>query len=130
MAEREGAEILEEKHVRTAVQKIERDRIYDALISLPLHAKVLLLSILSCGSNCSSGKVYEEYNDICRKIRIEALTQRRVSSLLSELDMLGLVTANLVSHGRYGRTKKIHSSISIQVIREIFANDPVLSSIL
>lgn len=127
VAEREGAEQLEEKHVRIALQKIERDRIYDALVSLPLQAKVLLLSVLNCKSNTTTGEVYERYQHTCKKIGIESLTQRRTSSLLSELDLLGLVTANVISHGRYGRTKKIHPSISLQVVREVFMEDPVLS---
>lgn len=133
VAEREGAEQLEEKHVRIAVQKIERDRVNDALSSLPLQAKVVLLSILSCGdddSSCSTGAVFEKYHNLCQKIGIEVLTQRRVSGLLSELDLLGLTSSSVVSSGRYGRTKKIHSSISIQLVREIFSEDPVLAPIL
>lgn len=130
VAEREGSEILEEKHVRIAVQKIERDRVYDALSSLPLQAKVLLLSVLDCSPTCSTGDVYEKYQSICKRIGIESLTQRRVSGLLSELDLLGLINADVVSHGRYGRTKKIQSLIPIQLVREIFIEDPVLSSLL
>jgi cell division control protein 6 len=130
IAEREGAEQLSEKHVRIAVQKIERDRLYDALISLPLQAKILLLSVLNCNLNASTSEVYERYKQICKRIGIEVLTQRRTSSLLSELDLLGLVTASVISHGRYGRTKKINASISFQVVREVFMEDPILSSLL
>jgi cell division control protein 6 len=127
IAEREGANKLDEKHVRIAVQKIERDRIYDGLGSLPLQAKIILLSVLYCEDKCSSGELFNKYLETCKKIRIEPLTQRRVSSLLSELDLLGLINTNLISKGRYGRTKKIKSSIPIQLIREVFIEDPVLS---
>ncbi|NWG09162.1 MAG: AAA family ATPase [Nitrososphaerales archaeon] len=130
VAEREGAPKVEERHVRTAVQKIEQDRMVDALRSLPLQAKILLWSIISSGEANSTGEIYERYSNICHKINVEVLTQRRVSMLLSELDLLGLVTTNLVSKGRYGRTKKINPSINLQFVREVFSEDPIMNSLL
>ena len=67
VAEREGANRLEENHIRTAVQRIERDRIYDALKSLPLQSKTLLLSISETKQNCTTGDVYENYENISKK---------------------------------------------------------------
>jgi cell division control protein 6 len=129
VAEREGANNLEEKHVRIAVQKIERDRVTDAISSLPIQAKVVLMAVLSCNSSCSTGIVFQKYLDFCNKIGIEKLTQRRVSGLLSELDIMGLINSVVVSHGRYGRTKKISSSISLQTVKEVFKTDTVLSQL-
>jgi cell division control protein 6 len=130
VAEREGAIRVEEKHVRIAVQKIEQDRMIEALRSLPLHAKLLLWSIVSLGEANSTGEVYDRYSNICRKNGIELLTQRRVTMLLSELDLLGLIATNLVSKGRYGRTKKISPLIQLQFVKEVFSEDPVMGSIL
>ncbi|MCP8322364.1 MAG: cell division control protein Cdc6, partial [archaeon] len=78
----------------------------------------------------STGEVYDRYSNICRKISVESLTQRRVSMLLSELDLLGLVATNLVSKGRYGRTKKINPSVQLQFVREVFSEDPIINSVL
>jgi cell division control protein 6 len=130
VAEREGAPQVEEKHVRTAVQKIEQDRMIDALRSLPLQAKLLLWSIVSSGEANSTGEIYERYSNICRKLSVEILTQRRISMLLSELDLLGLVATNLISKGRYGRTKKINPSINLQFVREVFSEDPIMNVLL
>jgi len=130
VAEREGATRVEEKHVRIAVQKIEQDRMVEALRSLPLHAKLLLWSIVSSGEASSTGEVYDHYSNVCRKIGTEVLTQRRVSMLLSELDLLGLVATNLVSKGRYGRTKKVSPSVQSQFVREVFSEDSIMGSIL
>ena len=69
-------------------------------------------------------------SEICKRIGIEILTQRRISGLLSELDLLGLITGNVISKGRYGRTKRIHGLISFQTVKEIFIEDPVLFSLL
>jgi len=43
---------------------------------------------------------------MCRLIGIEILTQRRVTDLISELDMMGILNATVVSKGRYGGQKR------------------------
>ena len=130
VVEREGECRVEEKHIRLAVQKIEQDRMAEALKSLPAHEKILILGILSIGETNSTGRVYEEYRRLCEKIGIEALTQRRISGILGELDLLGVITSNVVSHGRYGRTKKITPLISNQLTKTIFKEDPITNTLL
>jgi archaeal cell division control protein 6 len=133
VAEREGVKQLEDKHVRIALQKIDQDRISDALKSLPFHAKLVLLAIVKNNletGNKSSGSVYENYSHLCKASGIEALTTRRVSGLITELDTLGLVSATLVNYGRYGRTKKVTPQISPDVLREVFQDDSSLSALL
>ncbi|HYB03073.1 MAG TPA: orc1/cdc6 family replication initiation protein [Nitrososphaerales archaeon] len=133
VAEREGSKQLEDKHVRVALQKIDQDRISDALKSLPLHAKLVLLAAVKNHletSNKSSGSIYENYSNLCKISGMEALTTRRVSGLVSELDTLGLVTATLVNYGRYGRTKKVTPQISQDVLRQAFQDDSVISQLL
>ena len=44
-------------------------------------------------------------------ISIEPLTTRRVSSLLNELDTLGLIIARNVSKGRGGRSKQVNLTV-------------------
>ena len=126
LAEREGAEKVTERHVRLAIQKIEHDRMIDALSSLPTHEKLVLASVLKVGQADSTGEVYSEYVDLCRRVGMEPLTRRRVSGLISELDMLGLVSANVRSKGRYGRTKKIALTVSGDLIRSVFREDPIV----
>ena len=130
VAEREGANKLEENHIRSAVRKIDRDRLYDALTSIPIQSKTLLISILESSSGCTTGDIYEKYKSICQKISLETLTQRRISSILSELDLQGIITARVISHGRYGRTKKITNTVSPKTIKESFKEDQILSSLL
>ena len=54
IAERENNLKIEENHVRTALKRIERDRVNDSLTSLPIHAKLVLLSILYNSNNKSN----------------------------------------------------------------------------
>ena len=42
---------------------------------------------------------------------MNVLTQRRISDILAELDMLGIINAKIISKGRYGRTREISLSI-------------------
>jgi cell division control protein 6 len=58
------------------------------------------------------------------------LTQRRLGTLINELDSMGLVNAKVVSMGRYGRTKKIRLEISRSLIKDVFGSDNRFSSLL
>ncbi len=127
LAEREGANRVSEQHVRQAQQKIEHDRVSEVLKSLPAHSKILLVGsyLLSnhLPAGAITGDVYEVYHELCAASDLEPLTQRRVSGLINELDVLGILNARVVSFGRYGRTKKIRVGISARVIAETYAED-------
>jgi archaeal cell division control protein 6 len=134
VAEREGSKQLDDKHVRIALQKIDQDRISDALKSLPLHAKLVLIAAVrnsaESNANKSSGTIYDHYSGLCKISGIEPLTTRRVSGLITELDTLGLVSATLVNYGRYGRTKKISPQISHDILRQAFQDDGTINQLL
>ena len=125
-----GAKQVEEKHVRLAIKKVDQDRITEAIRSLPLHEKITLLSISGLKEINSTGEVYSKYVNLCKNIDIEPLTQRRVSGLLSELDLLGLISANIVNKGRHGRTKKISCLVPHETIRNIISEDSSISGLI
>jgi cell division control protein 6 len=77
----------------------------------------------------SSGEVYNMYRRLCSHLNMEALTQRRVTDLVSELDILGLINAVIVSKGRYGRTKEISLSVAEECVRPILLEDYKLKAI-
>jgi Cdc6-like AAA superfamily ATPase len=60
----------------------------------------------------ATGDVYSEYKELCDSVDVSSLTQRRVSGLISELDMLGVINAKVISKGRYGRTRQISVDLS------------------
>ena len=129
IAERKSADALGEEHIRLALQHIEQDRTGEAVHSLPLHAKLLLTTIMLNHDTRSTGEIYESYRGLTETIRTEPLTQRRVSGLLAELDMLGLITTNVISKGRYGRTKSIHTQIPKSRLRDLLSDDPMLKDV-
>jgi cell division control protein 6 len=115
VAERENAELITEAHVRKANEKIESDNILEALRTLPTQSKLLLYSAILLDERgdrkITTGELYDVYKRLCRHVSMDALTQRRVSDLISELDILGILNSRVVSKGRYGRTKEIRLEI-------------------
>jgi len=134
VAERNGDDYVEERHVRLAQSIIERGRIFEALSTLPLHSKLVLTSLLLLAKNGIndpiSGMIYQTYREVCGRIGVEPLTDRRISSLISELDMLGVVKSDLVNMGRHGRTRKIFLLTPLEEVEEVIGSDELLSTLL
>ena len=59
-----------------------------------------------------TGEVYEFYQKVCKQIGLGILTQRRISDILAEFDMLGIINAEIISKGRYGRTREISLAVT------------------
>lgn len=134
IAERSGASIVEEKHVRLAQNMIERGRVFEALSTLPLHSKLTLttlyLLVKNDMNNPTSGILYETYREVCSLIGIEPLSDRRVSMLISELDMLGVLKSEVVSMGRYGRTRRITLMTPTDEVQRVLENDDLLKTLI
>ena len=128
IAERTGSERVTEEHVRLAGKKIEANRIVEVVKTLPLQSKIVLSGVLQLHreknkSRFSSGEVYNMYRKLCGHLGMEALTQRRVTDLVSELDILGLINAAIVNRGRYGRTKEISLSVPVDSVQPVLFED-------
>ena len=124
VAERKSAKVILEDHVKEAEKRIEHNRIVEALANLTLHSKLVLLSVHHLNrASASTGEIYEIYNELCGELGVGPLTQRRLGTLVSELDAMGLLNAKIVNMGRYGRTKKIRIEVSRTVIKDAFSAD-------
>ena len=136
MAEREGSKHVHESHVRYAQDKIEEDRLLIVLRTLPLHSKLVLYStyllstVIRSSNGASTGDIYEVYVELCDHLKITSLTQRRVSGLINELDITGILTAKVVSLGRYGRTKRVKLGIPSKTLKLIYSEDEYLSDLI
>ena len=134
LAEREAATTITDEHIRNAEKRIEHDRIIDALKNLTPHSKLVLASVyLLSRANIASaitGDIYEVYEELCELTGYTSLTQRRVSGLISELDIIGLLNSRIISMGRYGRTKKTKLSISRGVVSNVFSEDEHLRRLI
>ena len=127
IAERSGSTMVREEHVSKAKNKIELDCIAETIRTLPKHSKLVLLATLlheEDGRNrLTTGEVYSAYRELCSEVSMKPLTQRRITDLISELDMLGLINAKVKSFGRGGRTKEIQSSVPLKEAKTILMQD-------
>jgi archaeal cell division control protein 6 len=129
IAERERMSKVEEKHIRLAQEKIEKDTNYEVIKNSTTHTKIVILAIMK-SKNGNTGEVYEFYSSLCKHSEQEPLTQRRITQIISELDQLGLVTSNVVSQGRYGRSQRIKIAVPSLTIKEALKDDLILSTLL
>jgi len=127
LAERDGKNEISEEYVYKAQRRIEHDHIIETLRSLPMHSKIVLLSLFllskSKAKGLMTGDIYNVYCELCEEMGVNPLTQRRVSGLINELDIIGLVNSRVVSLGRYGRSKKTTLGVPYRVIKEAFLED-------
>ncbi len=132
LCEREGKSEVGVDYIDLANNKIERDKILDIIEINPKQFQIVLFSIFELTKHGQkqvqkqlqgkssgvkkpekffTGDVYNHYQEICNQTKTEILTQRRVSDIIQEIDMLGLINAKVISKGRHGRTREIKLSI-------------------
>lgn len=115
LAERSRSAVVTENHVRSARDKIEQDRVEEVIKTLPTQSKLVLYSIVLLeeqgARNITTSAVYNMYKQLCPLVETDYLTHRRITDLIAELDMLGILHTVVISKGRYGRTKEITLSV-------------------
>ena len=123
LAERSNKPKITMNFIDKAEEKIEKDRILDIVTTQPKQFKLTLYSIFHSvkgnDGNVFTSDIYEYYKDTCFKTGIKPLTQRRVSDIIAELDMLGIINAKVISKGRYGRTREISLAIPQSTIPKV-----------
>jgi archaeal cell division control protein 6 len=110
VAERSSSKTICIEHIDMAEEKIERDRIVDVIQTQPKQFHATLQAILLLASkrkNVFTGDVYDVYKSVCSNTGLRPLTQRRVSDIIAEMDMLGIINAKIISKGRFGRMREI-----------------------
>ncbi len=111
LAEREGSQTVKIGHVDAAESKLDSDRIVEIIRSLPKQSLAVLAATISLAESgqrdIQTGDIFNIYERICSSIGLKMLTQRRVSDLIAELDMLGIINTRVISKGRHGRTREI-----------------------
>ena len=123
LAERDGSKRIKLEHIDESNNKIERDKILDVIKSEPKQFQFVLYSIIKLTEKQNNepiftGDVYNFYQDLCLKNKLEVLTQRRVSDIIQEFDMLGVINVRVISKGRGGRMREIKLVITNNIIKK------------
>lgn len=132
VAERNDDEKITKAHVDYARQKLELDAVYEVVRNLTEQSKIVLMSIIkttpkSDNGSVTTGNVYATYVEISSAMGYNVLTQRMVANFISELDMLGIITARVKSFGRAGRTREIEKVP--QPIVDILSKDEIFNGV-
>ena len=135
LAERYDSKKVLLKHLDEANGKIERDKILDVIKTEPKQFQLVLYSIINLSeknnntqtnliqknkgeTSIFTGEVYNHYQSLCAKHGVEVLTQRRVSDIIQEFDMLGIINVRVISKGRGGRMKEIKLAINSNIVQK------------
>ncbi len=133
MADRNHAAVVTESDVIKARNKIELDCVTEAIRTLPIQSKLVLMGVLlndqRGDGKLTTGDLYETYKELCQCTSMAILTQRRITDLVSELDMLGMIHARVKSFGRGGRTKEIEPSVPLDEAKHVLEEDEILSQL-
>lgn len=118
LAERNSHEKIRVEHIDQANDKIERDKILDIIETGTKQFQMVLFSIIelverskilkkNTSNIVHTGDIFEYYEQLCVRSKIDCLTHRRVGDIIAELDMLGLINTRVISKGRHGRMREI-----------------------
>jgi len=116
LAERNSDSKINVGHIDQANEKIEKDKILDVVETGTKQFQMILCSIIELvekdkNNSVFTGDIYDYYEELCKKVNVDILTHRRVSDIIAELDMLGLINARVISKGRHGRMREIKLAI-------------------
>lgn len=127
LADREGSPQVTVEHVKKAQAKIETDSMVECIRTLPTQSKIVLYCMLllhRAGQKIFiSGEITRIYKEITPLLDIDVLTVRRISDLISELNMLGVISTRLVNRGRHGRTKEMWFDTNTDKIWEVIMEE-------
>ena len=133
IAERNVRSVVTTADVHKAKNKIELDCVTETIRTLPVQSKLVLMGVILNGerreSKLTTGDLYETYKELCQYTSMAVLTQRRITDLISELDMLGIIHARVKSFGRGGRTKEIELGVPVTEAKRILEEDEILSQL-
>lgn len=135
LAERSGSKKVLLKHIDESNWKIEKDKILDVVKSEPKQFQLVLYSIIKLSEKNSNiqknltnngdsnliftGDVYNHYQKLCVKNGLETLTQRRISDIIQEFDMLGIINVRVISKGRGGRMREIKLATTETITEDV-----------
>ena len=132
IANRDGREKLTDREIYEARDKFDMNVVREAITTLPLHSKMILLSCIltqeMARGQMTTGEIQENYRNMSQELGITPLSARRISDILSELHDFGLLNSETRSLGRYGRTRFFSTNGELNHYKRYLLEDDVLSS--
>ncbi len=137
LSEEKKLEKITSEEVEHAIKLAEEDIVYDLILTLPEHLKLVLYSIsiltlsggsykpLNTGSEkyLLSGEVYSRYKSIAESIHKEPKTERWYRKYINELKMQGLIISYDSGKGIRGHTRIIKIMYPAKKISDILQKE-------
>jgi cell division control protein 6 len=125
LAERDAEDKICLANVDKAEEKIDLDRVVEIAKAQPKQSQAILWTIIGLAeknkNEIQTGDIFNSYQEVCKQQGLKPLTHRRISDLIAELDMLGIINTRVISKGRYGRTRIISLAVSDSVMGKLKA---------
>ena len=106
LAENHDHDHITQDHVDRARSRLEQERVQEGMRELTTHGRLTLLAVVSMAAKretpCRTRKLYEEYVALCDSSGTDTLAQRSVHNHLSDLRMLGILSAEENRSGSRG----------------------------
>jgi len=106
IAENRESDLIKRDHVDTARSRLEQERVEEGMRELTTHGRLALLAVISKAAKnetpCRTREIYGEYLALCDSSGTDSLTQRSVHNHLSDLRMLGILSASENRSGSRG----------------------------
>lgn len=106
IAENRDADTITEETVKEAQAKLEQERVEEGMRELTTHGRLVLLAVISKTAKeetpCRTREIYDEYVSLCESSETNTLAQRSVHNHLSDLRMLGILSAHENRSGSRG----------------------------
>ena len=97
IAENREADLIERDHVEAARSRLEQERVEEGMRELTTHGRLALLAVISKAAKdetpSRTREIYEEYTALCDSSGTDSLAQRSAHNHLSDLRMLGILSA-------------------------------------
>ncbi len=129
IAELKQDRTITDEHIRLASQRTEIDKESQQLNAFSLHEKLLVITIMK-SPNISTGGIYSAYKSFCKLTHQITLTQRRVTQMLNEIELSGLITGKMIHQGIHGNTKKFNLTVSPDLVKNTLKTDEIFIDIL
>lgn len=108
IVEKEGGDKITVDHIHIAEDKVQSTNIFNAVQELPLHHRIILLSILKFKNNtekATTGNITLMYEALCKKIDESPSVRQTVADWITSLDMQGYIKAETINKG--GKTRML-----------------------
>ena len=111
--------------VDKAIDDLETDRYLKLLRSAPRQMQAAMTGVIKTVKQSKKEKVttrecFDVYRSLCSQIGLRPLSQRTFGSVIAEMDIQLLIRSDVISKGRYGRSREISLDLSTETVDKIY----------